>query len=155
MSDNLDSILMTWPEFGVFADNLTRLVADNYKDIDVIVGIARSGLPLSTFISNHLGKDMDIIRIRAYDGKTPLEHPMILNTPHLDLKDKTVLLVDDMSDRGETFRHAIDYITKLCKPKKIYTASIFVNERSTFKPDVYLSTVNKWVVFPWEKDPSE
>jgi len=68
----------------------------------------------------------------------------------LPIKDKKVLLVDDVSDSGLTLEFAIQAIS-LYMPMEIKTATLYMKPWTRLVPDFYAEEVDKWVVFPWEK----
>jgi orotate phosphoribosyltransferase len=87
-----------------------------YKDVEVVLGIAISGIPLATLISDYL--------YEYYDVKTSLAvfHPTkdekdneegrrgTLSKNFASVKDKKVIIVDDLATSGRTLKDAISVI---------------------------------------------
>ena len=68
----------------------------------------------------------------------------------LDLRDKNVLIVDEVADSGGTFLKAVEYINSL-QLKNLYTGVLHLKEQSSFKPDfVGEYAGNNWIVYPWD-----
>jgi len=65
------------------------------------------------------------------------------------IRDKRILLVDDIADSGRTLKRAIGYLKRF-RPKTIATVTMFYKPRSAFKPDYFAEQTDKWVIFPHE-----
>lgn len=63
-----------------------------------------------------------------------------------------MLIVDDITDTGESMKLAYDYVKSL-SPSEIRTSAMLHITRSNFKPDFYSEEVNEekwaWFIFPW------
>src|SRR3989337_221171 len=78
------------------------------------------------------------------DGKAHLRYPL-----NADLSGKNVLIVDDITDTGESMKIATEFTKKL-NPKQIRTATIFHIRTSKFVPDYYGREIDwVWVMWPW------
>lgn len=120
-----------------------------------IITIARGGLVIATLLSHKIGiKDVFVLNTSSYQGTKKLNSPRISfkfsRALESYLKDKVVVIVDDISDSGETLAIVESYVKKL-KPKVVKTATLHFKEKlSKFKPSFYCKTTEKWVVYPWE-----
>ncbi len=149
----LEKILLSWQEFGVLSDKLKTEVKSKYnKEIDVVIGIARGGLPISICLANSLGTKWDSMRIKSYTGDGIRGKIELVYDVNTDLTDKIIMLVDDIVDEGKTMQFAINYLNGKYRPKKIVTASIIVKPHSEFRPDDYVQERSEWIVFPWEEE---
>jgi hypoxanthine phosphoribosyltransferase len=137
-----------WDELGRLVEELSRRVKG--VKVDLVVGIARGGLPISMVVADRLRVPIDFINVKSYRGMGVRGRPMIISTLYEDVKGKDVLIVDDLVDEGETMNTVIKYIKDNYSPRKIYTAVLFIKPWSSFKPDFYLDVLDEWVVFPWE-----
>ncbi len=148
------AINITW-------DDLEALVWDVYLslneagyDPDVIIAVARGGLVpgrilldylqkkhICTFQMGHLTGDMTITE------KPVLIYPL----PEVNLTDKKVLVVDDVSDEGMTMKAVVDYLSS--KVGDIKTAVLVSKKDSRFKADFCPKVMEdwRWVLFPWSK----
>ncbi len=101
------------------------------KDL-VIMGIKTRGVPLGKRITKRIGdiESVDIpfgtIDITFYrdDLQKKSEKPIIHELDAIDVKDKTVIIVDDVVFTGRTCRAAIDAIMDMGRPKCIQFASL-------------------------------
>jgi hypoxanthine phosphoribosyltransferase len=62
-----------------------------------------------------------------------------------------VLLVDDVTDTGDTFSVAIQHLRERASPAEIRTAALHHKEVPTFVPDLYAAKVVtwRWIIYPW------
>ena len=143
--------LISWEDMY----ELSRVIAgkireDKYRP-DVIIAMARGGyVPARNLcdlliVKNLLSLKVDHWGITANkEGKARIPYPL-----HADIKGKNVLLVDDLSDTGESFKVAVEYVKSL-KPKTLKSACVYLLEGTKFVPSYYAARRNwKWFVFPW------
>ncbi len=138
-----------WQEFGRLAELLSQLVEERFK-VDLVIGIARGGLPVSLVVADRLGVPIDFINVKSYRGMGIRGRPKILSTLSEDLSDRSVLVVDDLVDEGDTMETVLDFIKKNFSAKEVHTATLFIKPWSRFKPNAFLDVVEEWIVFPWE-----
>ncbi|MEM4347575.1 MAG: phosphoribosyltransferase family protein, partial [Candidatus Altiarchaeota archaeon] len=67
-----------------------------------------------------------------------------------NLSGKKVLLVDDLTDTGESMLLAKNHVYEL-NAEEVKTATLIHKEQSSFKPDFYAKKIEKWVwvILPW------
>ena len=65
------------------------------------------------------------------------------------LHNKSILLVDDVSDHGKTFKRGIEYLKEL-GVKKITTASPYIKTWTKHVPDFYIKATDRWIIFPFD-----
>ena len=140
---------LSWPEYGNLAEALAEKVRSGGKSFDLVVGIARGGMPVAMVVSDHLGVRVDFINVKSYDGIGKRSTPRILSTLTEAMAGKSILLVDDLVDQGDTLATVMDYL-KQQNPRLVQTAVLFKKPWSRSEPDYYLEVVDKWVVFPFE-----
>lgn len=106
---------------------ITHEILERSGNLDelVLLGITKSGVPLSKMIQANLKAfegidvpryDLDISSYRDDAKKKDSERLMI------DLTDKHVILIDDVLFTGRTARAAMDAVVDLGRPKKIQLA---------------------------------
>lgn len=125
---------------------------DSFKP-DVVIGIARGGLPVATYLAHALHvRSVTDVDVLLGDVIPPKYHPRTYGKRH------HYLLVDDMSDSGHTFMVAKEALETTMKARgwnfQITTAALWVREGSSFVPDYYARQVigDAWIDFPWEAD---
>lgn len=139
-----------WPEYGRLLEKLAKLVASDGKGFDLVIGIARGGLPVAMVVSDRLGAKVDFINVKSYSGLGTRGKPKILTTITEQIRGERILLVDDIVDEGHTMVTVTDYLmTK--EPASIKTAALFTKPWSVVHPDFSLGVLDAWVVFPYER----
>lgn len=117
--------------------DVQKIVAQ-VSDVDYVVGIPRGGLIIAVMISHKLGiKHMTI------------DHLEKLEEFGLDIDKKKILVVDDISDSGQTLKRFI---------KEGYTtATLDVRHTTVAIPEHYANLINNadWIVYPWEQKDSK
>ncbi len=143
--------LPTWDELHKKIREVGKKIKkDNYHP-DIVVAISRGGfVPARVICDLLIIKDLVSVKVDHWgitaskDGKAKLRYP--LNT---DLTGKKVLIVDDITDTGESMRITKEFVEKL-NPDEIRTAAALHIKTSKFKPDYYGDEIDwKWVIFPW------
>jgi hypoxanthine phosphoribosyltransferase len=140
---------ISWPEYGNLAEALAEKVRSEGKRFDLVIGIARGGMPVAMVVSDHLGVRIDFINVKSYDGIAQRNAPRILSTVTEDIRGKGVLIVDDLVDQGDTMQMVKQHLSEK-GPKLLETAVMFKKPWTKFEPDYYLEVVDRWVVFPFE-----
>jgi uncharacterized protein len=151
VGDAFDCEVMDWDLF----DRLSREVALKIKSSgyrpDFIIGLARGGWVLSRVLCDHLGvKDLVSLKVEHWgvtatpDGRAQIKYPF-----DVDLTGRKVLVVDDITDTGDSMILAADYVRGK-NPAEIRTAALRHIKGSKFVPDYYGDEITwRWVVFPW------
>jgi pyrimidine operon attenuation protein / uracil phosphoribosyltransferase len=91
-----------------------QIIEDNYLEKDVIiVGVSIRGFLFADFIFKKLKSINSEINFKLVELKLDKNNPNKANistSPVLDLKDKTVILVDDVLNSGKTLIHAASFL---------------------------------------------
>ena len=70
---------------------------------DALIAIARGGMTIAHFLAEkYETREVYTINAISYENENKLGKPKIFNIPNLENK-KRVILIDDISDSGETF----------------------------------------------------
>jgi hypothetical protein len=119
---------------------------------DCIVAISRGGCIPARVICDYLDVfDLDTIKIEHYHG-VHKEKSAILKYPlSADISGKRVLLVDDVSDTGDSFEIGIRHLLEQGDPAELKTAALHHKVVSTYTPDFYCEIVRewRWIIYPW------
>ena len=130
----MEYYIITWTDIDEAIEVLAKQIEDSKIHYEVIYGLARGGLVPAVMLSHRL------------------KIPMVLNMEEvwrLKVKNKAALIVDDISDTGETLRYFDD--------QKFDIATLFVREHtSKIKPKYSYKNINhdNWLLFPWETQSS-
>jgi hypoxanthine phosphoribosyltransferase len=143
--------LASWEDIERWArEGAWKVLEDGWRP-DVVVGLARGGWVPARLYCDYIGvKDLVSLKVEHWgvtatpDGKARLKYGSTYN-----LEGKKVLIVDDISDTGESLTLARNYV-EAQKPGEIKTATLLTIKGSRFKPDYYAEEIEwAWIVFPW------
>ena len=122
---------------------------------DCIVAIARGGLTIGHFLAEKMDiREIYTINAISYEKDKKLKEIKIFNIPDLKNK-KKVLLVDDISDSGDTLEKIINKLKKIYPSLEIKTATIFYKKTSKVIPDFKVKEAKEWINFFWENQIKE
>ncbi|MEM2918600.1 MAG: phosphoribosyltransferase [Candidatus Altiarchaeota archaeon] len=152
MVKKLNCILISWDEILEFSDIVAEKILSANFEPNVIVGITRGGWIPSMLLSDRLQvKDLLSVKIQHW-GITAKkdENAKIIVPIKKNLSGKKVLLVDDLTDTGESMLLAKNHVYEL-NAEEVKTATLIHKEQSSFKPDFYAKKIEKWVwvILPW------
>ncbi len=150
-----DREILTWDLFGIAARELAQAVADSGFAADVVVAVARGGLPVGGALAYALGtKAVGTLNVEFYTGVDErLDEPQVL-PPLLDtdaLHGLRALVVDDVADTGETLALVQRMIAAHCAEAR--TAVLYAKSRSVVAPDYVWKRTDSWITFPWSALP--
>jgi len=82
-----------------------------------------------------------------------LDVPVML-PPYVDFVDTNaarILVADDVADTG----HTLEYVRSFCEGKvaEVRTAVVYEKPQSIVKCDYVWKRTDKWIEFPWSKEP--
>jgi len=109
---------------GFISDALCDIILEDCEEVDAIVGIAINGIPYATFIAENLGLELSVFRPHH-------EKSGAFSSNYASVKNKKVVLVDDVVGTGDTFRQALK-ATESEKGKPVLCLAI-VNKTSRNK----------------------
>ena len=121
---------ITYSEYSILLDELVEKIKNglDLSKIKFIYTFMRGGLPIGVHLSHFLN-------LPVYTNESNIDFTTISY--------KTVLVVDDIADTGDT----LFGFSRLWP-----TATLFYKTRSIVKPTFYVKETTNWIVFPWEKD---
>jgi len=149
--DKFDCEVMDWELFHSLSEEVARKIIESGYRADFMVGLARGGWVLSRVLCDFLAiKDLVSLKVEHWgvtatpDGKAQLKYPF-----EIDLTGRSVIIVDDITDTGDSMKIATDYVqTK--NPAEVRTAALRHITGSKFTPDYYGDEISwRWVIFPW------
>jgi hypoxanthine phosphoribosyltransferase len=144
--------LISWARFHALARKLARRVhASGYRP-DILVAIGRGGYLPARILSDFLDvMDLTSFKIEHYHATHKGREARVRYPLNADLTGRHVLLVDDVSDSGDTFRVALDHLAGCGRPAEVRTAVLHHKLVSPYVPDYYAQKVVKWrwIVYPW------
>jgi hypoxanthine phosphoribosyltransferase len=144
--------LISWEHFHGLARELALAVRNAPFQPDVIVAIARGGYLPARIVSDYLDVfDLAEIRVEHYHGTHKDRIARIRYPLTAEIAGKRVLLVDDVSDAGDTLEVAIRHLRDRGEPAELRTAVLHYKTVSRVTPDFYSEVVHewRWIIYPW------
>ena len=147
----MEFLVLTWDDIVNFSIIIARKIVSSGFRPDIVVGILRGGYVVAKLIGDLLGiNEIGSIEVKFYKGIGERSERPIITQPLIhDVRDRIVLVADDVADSGRTLQVASE-VVKLHGAKEVKTATLYFKPRSIFIPDFYAAITSKWIVFPWE-----
>jgi len=156
-NENYDEIycVPSWPVMIDWIDQLSNHIKDDKYKPDSILAIARGGLVPGRLIADHLRlKSLYVMKVEFYTneekGARGKEPKTTQECPEFK-KGEKVLVVDDISDSGESLKHAVKALKEKNEGIEIKVAVLYRREETAYIPDYCIETEERWVIFPWEE----
>ena len=140
----------SWKAFE--ADVKVLLKKIDFSNYDILIGVAKGGLPLLVKLANKTEKKYIIVECHSYKGKVR-ERVNIKKFDNLSrrvVEKKRILLIDDVADSGKTLEAWTEWLEWL--GASVETLTLFYKPQSVVVPEWYLHEVenHQWIKFPWE-----
>ncbi|MBI4062326.1 hypothetical protein HY410_00220 [Candidatus Gottesmanbacteria bacterium] len=145
----LQYLPIPWQEYHTIARKLAATILSDTHRYDEIVAISRGGLTLGHLLSDFLRIPISTIIIQSYTDIQKRGEVTITGKLQRSIRGSHILLVDDVSDTGMTYKRATRYLRR-CGPKSITTVAMFYKPHSQFRPDFFARQTKKWILFPYE-----
>ena len=142
----------TWEKIYELLLNLANQIDKAKFKPDIIVAVARGGW-LPAHILSDLLEIREIANVKAEFYLSVAEtkgEPVITQPVSVPVKDKKVLLVDDVADTGKSLTLVQDHL-KEKGASGVKIATIYCKPWSTLTPDWFEKKTSRWIIFPWER----
>ncbi len=154
MDDTFRCRLVTWDEIAKWTAAVGAKIKQSGFYPDVIVGLTRGGwLPARLLCDLLAVKRLYAVKVEHWgvtaqpDGKARLVQGLTA-----DISNNKVLIVDDITDTGESLSLAKDHVAE-SNPIELRSATVLHITHSRSEPDFYEVRVPKeewaWFIFPW------
>jgi hypoxanthine phosphoribosyltransferase len=152
VGNNLEFKIPSWDQIYGLLLKLAEEVRKSGFEPDVIVGVSRGGWIPARIMSDLLETPkLANVTAEFYVGVAETKHePSITQPVSLPVKDKNVLVVDDVADTGESLKLVNSYL-KNQGASEIKIATIYYKPWSVIVPHYYEKETRCWIVFPWER----
>ncbi len=144
--------LVSWEQVTLLTRKLAIAILSSGFQADIIIAIGRGGYVPARLLSDHL----DIFNLTSFKiehyRRTEKSPDTIIRYPlSADLSGLNVLLVDDVSDGGDTFSVAVSHLYEKGSPAEIRTAALHHKVQSRVIPDFHASEIIewRWLIYPW------
>jgi hypoxanthine phosphoribosyltransferase len=142
----------TWERIYELLLNLAHEIQKARFKPDIIVGVARGGWPVARIMSDLL-ENPEVANIKAefYLGVADTKgDPVITQPVSMPVKNKKVLVVDDVADTGKSLALVKKHL-KARGASEVKIVTIYYKPWSILIPDWFEQKTNHWIVFPWER----
>jgi len=129
-----EKVFYSWEWLDKTVMELGETILSSNTNIEYIAGVPRGGLIPAVMLSHYMNK-----KFKPYNEVLEMTNG----------QRKKVLVVDDISDTGETLYKAETF--------GFQTATLTVRYSTIFIPDFYGDKIedDRWLVFPWEREDSK
>jgi hypoxanthine phosphoribosyltransferase len=150
--DTITCELMSWEDFAVLARTLALRIQQSRFQPDLVIAVGRGGYVPARVVCDFLLHDMlTSIKVEHW-GKAAEEKASVnIRFPlAVDIRDKAVLVIDDVTDTGKTMDMAVSYLRSL-NPREIRTAVLQHKVSSSYRPDYFGREEREWhwIIYPW------
>jgi hypoxanthine phosphoribosyltransferase len=152
VSDPRRYLAPTWDNIYEMLINIALRIKGSGFRPDYIVGVSRGGWAPGRILSDLLENTHTAnIKIEFYVGIERTARKPIVTQPLIeDITKKNILVVDDVSDTGESLKVALDHVVGK-GAADVKTATVYYKPHSIFKPDFFADSTSDWIIFPWER----
>lgn len=144
--------LVNWENSFRMARSLAFLIKKSGFKPDLVIAIGRGGYVPARVVCDFLLQDMLTSFKIEHWGMAAQEKPQVIVRFPLavDIRDQAVLIVDDVTDTGQTMNTAVGYIRSL-GPREIRTAVLQHKVTSSYRPDYFAREERewRWIIYPW------
>ncbi|HVN65266.1 MAG TPA: phosphoribosyltransferase [Methanomicrobiales archaeon] len=145
-------MFVTWEEQYLLARALAAKVRSSGYRPDLVIAIGRGGYIPARILCDLLSISR-LTSVKAEHWGTPAEKEdrAVIRYPLcIPIEGEKVLIVDDVTDTGESMALVLEYV-KALGPAEVRTAVLQHKEVSGFLPDYYAQVcpVWQWIVYPW------
>ena len=144
----------TWETVEGWADRVAEKIRRAGNIPDTIVGLSRGGWVPGRLLCDRLGVHR-LLSLRAQHWgvtATPSGKAELTDGLSGNVAGEKVLVVDDITDTGESLSLAIEHI-RSHKPSHLESAALLHINHSKFVPTYFAEEIDRtewvWVVFPW------
>jgi len=152
MAEQIRCELVSWERFYNLCRKLVFDIRESGFQPDIIVAIGRGGYVPARILSDYLDiMNLASFKIEHYLGAQKKGVAAIRYSLPEEVEGRRVLLVDDVSDSGDTFSVAHDHVYERIHPDEIKTAVLHHKIVSSYEPDFYAEKVMqwRWIIYPW------
>ena len=137
---------VSWTDIHIISKQLSaRLKAQN-TSWSRIIAVTRGGMIPACLVARDLDiRRIDTVSVKSYDHQSQTAAE-VLSMPHDIGRGAGCLIVDDLSDTGNTFK-----ALRAMFPDATY-ACLYVKPQGKLHADVYVTEVSQdtWIYLPWE-----
>lgn len=141
-----EKLYITWDEFHKDTKELCKKIKEK-GTFNKIIAVSRGGLLPAGIIAYELNiRDVEVVNMSTYDGEKQREiSDFELKSSDVGEVDEHTLVVDDLSDTGNTFNLLRPMFSKAC------FVAVYAKTKGSSCVDVFARKMpDSWIVFPWD-----
>ena len=152
MTNKIELETPTWNHIYSLLVKLAKKIRESGFKPDLIVGVSRGGWIPARIMADLLGNpELANVATEYYLGVAETKQEPIITQPiSVSIKDKKVLVVDDVADTGESLK-LVNAHLKEQGASEIRIATIYYKHWSVTIPQYYAKETCQWIIFPWEQ----
>jgi hypoxanthine phosphoribosyltransferase len=157
LTDDGKHLYVSWDDYHLLIERLAIQVHESGWQFDQILCLARGGLRPGDVMSRVFDKPLAIMSTSSYRAEAGtiqgrLDMAKYITMPKGELAGR-VLLVDDLSDSGETLKAVVDRLRGLPQIQELRSAVIWTKAVSSYMPDYYVEMLatSPWIHQPFEE----
>lgn len=146
--------LVRWADVDRWSDRLAESILTAGRNPETIVGLTRGGWVPSRMLADRLGvKHLVALRAQHWGvTATPSGQAELTEGLKSPLKGRQVLVVDDITDTGQSLRLAVSHVEE-GQPARVESATFLHIARAEYTPTYFAEELPRdewvWFVFPW------
>ena len=152
MANRFKCELISWARTHEFTRRLSLRILKTAFRPDIVVAIGRGGYVPARIVCDFLEiSALTSIKIEHWGMGAQKHETARLRFPlNIDVSGQKILVVDDITDTGDTLRTASTYLLEQ-RPAELRTAVIQHKTTSSFLPNYYGHKIVKWrwIIYPW------
>ena len=147
----MEFLVLNWQRLVDLTLDLSLMIKESGYKPDSVIAILRGGYIVGRLVSDFLGiEDLVVLGIVSYGTRVGQSEEPVITYPIIhDLRGRSTLVVDDVTDTGKTLTTARDLL-RLYGAREVKTATLYIKPWSRVKPDYYVGVTDRWILFPWE-----
>lgn len=144
--------MISWDQIQSLSRRLAYAIHDSGFRPDIIIAIGRGGYVPARILADYLDSmALTSIKVEHYHRGADKQALARVTYPLCEeISDQQVLLVDDVSDSGDTYAVALEHLAEH-QPAQVITAALHHKTVSTYRPDFHAEEVRqwRWLIYPW------
>ena len=148
---DLEFLFLSWDDVQLLSERVSDEIRDSGYIPDLMIAISRGGFDPARIISDQLDiRKLASLQIIYYKGLNErMDEPEVLFPLNAQIEGLKVLVVDDVSDSGNSLIVVKKYIESK-GAAEVKLATLHHKPWSKFKPDYFAEEVDEWIIYPWE-----
>jgi hypoxanthine phosphoribosyltransferase len=117
----------------------------------MLIAIGRGGYVPARILADYLGlMALTGIKVEHYQGAQKQPVACVKYPLNITVTGCRVLVIDDVSDTGDTFAVTLEHISAF-NPAAMRTAALHHKTVSSYRPDYFAEEIKtwRWLIYPW------